>query len=237
MPIRVKRCSILTVNLMEIPWKRRSSLVSFNSSMNERKCRSTVRSIRTSFSHSFRSFFYGRNRNHHAVQPSSEANPTTSRRTKSSSTQNRNGHRYEHVFSDFDWLRIWLIDAFSRCISRPSEGRDPAFVRTRRTNDRWGDDDEHRFRCQSTTIECFFDPSQIRHVHCWTHEFVNGKKFRFAQWVLSSSITVVQSNEDWKKLHTNAVERQTIVQLTSPNQFDWLIKAAAGARPNEKPSD
>jgi len=59
---------------------------------------------------------------------------------------------------------------------------------------------------------------------------------KYAMYIIGH-MNSLTSNEDWNKLHTNAIERQTIFQLTSPNQFDWLIKSAPTIRPNEKPCD
>jgi hypothetical protein len=39
-------------------------------------------------------------------------------------------------------------------------------------------------------------------------------------------------NEEWQKVYSNAIERKTIVQLTTANQFEWLIKHQQQEGPN-----
>ncbi|CAF0839892.1 unnamed protein product [Rotaria sordida] len=46
---------------------------------------------------------------------------------------------------------------------------------------------------------------------------------KYAMYILGH-MNSLNINDDWQKLYSNAVERKTIVQLTSTDQFEWLIK-------------
>ncbi|CAF4029487.1 unnamed protein product [Rotaria sp. Silwood2] len=46
---------------------------------------------------------------------------------------------------------------------------------------------------------------------------------KYAMFILGH-MNSLNINEDWQKLYSNAVERKAAIQLTSPDQFEWLIK-------------
>ncbi|CAF4773373.1 unnamed protein product [Rotaria sp. Silwood1] len=46
---------------------------------------------------------------------------------------------------------------------------------------------------------------------------------KYAMYILGH-MNSLNINEDWQKLYSNAIERKTVIQLTSSDQFEWLIK-------------
>ncbi|CAF3705736.1 unnamed protein product [Adineta steineri] len=57
---------------------------------------------------------------------------------------------------------------------------------------------------------------------------------KYAMYIMGH-MNSLNINEDWQKLYSNAIERKTIIELTSANQFDCLIKRQQEGqiRPNE----
>lgn len=51
---------------------------------------------------------------------------------------------------------------------------------------------------------------------------------KYAMYILGH-MNSLNTNDDWKKLYSNAVERKTLVQLTSPDQFQFLVKKQVDA--------